>query len=533
MSLRACALALVAMVGVAASAAPTRALALSAPTAIPDEVILGFKADVPAPQRESLLAELGALRAEPLGRTGAVRVRLKGLTGSETISRFTDHPLLRYIEPNYVYQAGAVPNDYFFPQQWALLNTGQTGGTPGADIRATEAWDLSTGSSDVVIGILDSGIDSTHPDLAANLFTNPGEIPANGLDDDGNGFVDDVHGWDFVAGDNDPQDDNGHGTNMAGIAGALGNNGIGIAGACWQVRLLPLKFLNASGTGTTADAIQALDYAVGLGVPITNNSWGGGSFSQALLDAIVAADEAGMLFVTIAGGSSRNIDENPVYPACYDVPNVIVAAATTHTDSLYPPSGYGPKAVDLAAPGANILTTRPGGSYGYLSGSSMSAAYVSGALALLLARYPFLTPGDAATHLLDRVEVLPSLAGLVRTEGRLDAYRPLAELPVTAVREDPQRASGGPRPRLWWHGASGEGIQLGLYLPRADAVRLQIVDVRGRRVRVLLAGSVTAGRQTVAWDTRDERGARAASGVYLASLSGSAGTAVTRFVLVR
>jgi subtilisin family serine protease len=299
------------------------------------------------------------------------------------------------------------------------------------------------------------------------------------------------------------------------------------------VRLLPLKFLNASGTGTTADAIEALDYAVGLGVPITNNSWGGGSSSQALLDAIAAADAAGTLFVTIAGGSSRNIDDYPVYPACYDVPNVIVAAATTDTDSLYPPSGYGPKAVDLGAPGADILTTRPGSSYGMMSGSSMSAAYTAGALALLLARYPFLPPADAATHLLDRVEVLPSLAGLVRTGGRLDAYRPVAEAPITAVAEGHARGDGGARARLWWRGASGEGAQLGLYLPRAGEARLQIVDVQGRRVRTLVLGTVAAGSRTIRWDGRDDRGVRAASGVYLASLTGSMGRAVTRVVLLR
>ncbi|MFH2052555.1 MAG: S8 family peptidase [bacterium] len=212
-----------------------------------------------------------------------------------------------------------------------------------------------------MIAILDSGIDLTHPDLAANLYVNAGEIPDNGVDDDGNGFIDDVHGWDFANEDNDPQDDNGHGTFVAGIAGAVANNGVGIAGVAWRVSLLPLKFLDDQGGGTTANAIRALDYAITMGVGITNNSWGGGPYSQALCDAITVAHQAGVAFVASAGGSSRDLDVTPVYPVCYDVPNVVPVAATDENDLLSSLSDYGDETVDLAAPGVSILTTQPGG----------------------------------------------------------------------------------------------------------------------------------------------------------------------------
>jgi subtilisin family serine protease len=529
-----CAAALLAALAAAAAAAPIDAAALSPPPAVvPDEFLLKFKPGVTAAQRDGFLSGLGARGVEPLGRMGALRIRLPGPAGAETAARLTGHPLLEYAEPDFVYRATTVPADPLFPQLWALRNTGQTGGTPGADIRAVEAWDLASGAPEIAIGILDSGIDFAHADLAANLYTNPGEIPANGADDDGNGFVDDVHGWDFVADDNDPQDDNGHGTAMAGVAGARGDNGVGMTGVCWRVQLLPLKFLNAQGTGTTANAVRALDYAVGLGVPVTSNSWGGGPFSQALFDAITAADEAGVLFVTSSGGSGANLDEYPAYPASYDVPNVVVAAATDDEDSLYAASGYGPKTVDLGAPGVDILTAWPGASYRLLSGSSLATAFVAGALALVLARHPGLSGDDAATHLLDRVEALPSLAGLVRTKGRLDLYRPLAEPPATAVAPDPGGAPAGRSPRVWWQGSDADGIRLGMELPRAGEARLEIFDVRGRRVCRLFAGTAAAGRQVVTWDGRDGRGARAARGLYLARLAAGPGVAVTRFVSLR
>ncbi len=501
--------------------------AAAAPPTVSDEVILKFRAGAGAGARRDLLDRLGAVRTTPLGRSGALLVRLGAPQAAASVARHSHDPDLAYIEPNYVYEAEAVPNESWFSQQWALLNTGQTGGTPGADINATAAWDLATGLPSVVIAILDSGIDFGHPDLAANIYVNPGEVAGNGLDDDGNGYVDDVHGWDFVNEDNDPQDDNGHGTFMAGIIGAEANNGQGIAGVCWRVSLLPLKFLGATGTGTTADAIRALDYAVALGVPITNNSWGGGPFSQALLDAITTADQAGTAFVATAGGAGRDLDVTPVYPVCYDVGNVVAVAASDHDDLLYSASDYGDETVDLAAPGVGILTTDIGASYRTISGTSAATAHVSGALGLILTRFPLATGVAAGDHLVAHAEKVAALTGFVRM-GRLDAYAALVNEP-SAVPE----AHAGRGLALWRESTATGEVRFGLRAPRDEHVRLAVFDVRGQFVRELFAGPLAGGERSLAWDAHDDRGARVASGVYVARLSGYSGTATARVVVGR
>src|SRR5262249_8774528 len=189
-------------------------------------------------------------------------------------------------------------------------------------------WDLAVGDTTVLVGVIDTGIDLTHPDLVDNLWTNPGEIPGNGIDDDGNGYIDDVHGYDFFNHDGDPTDDNLHGTHVPGIIAGRGNNGIGVAGTCWRARLVALKFLNDSGTGFISGAIEALEYAERVGVRIANNSWGGGGFSNALRDAIAIADADGMLFVAAAGNNGANLDQVGFYPASYQLPNMIAVAAT-------------------------------------------------------------------------------------------------------------------------------------------------------------------------------------------------------------
>ena len=221
-----------------------------------------------------------------------------------------------------------------------------------------------------MVAIIDTGIDYTHPDLAANIFINTAEIPGNHIDDDGNGFVDDVRGWDFVNRDNDPMDDHFHGTHVAGTVGAVGDNGLGVAGVNWSVRLMPLKFLDSGGSGSTADAVAAIEYATMMHVDVMSNSWGGGGFSEALRLAIENAMNAGILFVAAAGNSSSNNDLFPAYPASYDLDNIVSVASTTATDNLSNFSNFGPTTVDLAAPGSNILSTLPGSTYGLLSGST-------------------------------------------------------------------------------------------------------------------------------------------------------------------
>ena len=336
---------------------------------------------------------------------------------------------IEFLEPNYIFEANqSIPDDERFSNMWALNNTGQTGGTIDADIDAPEAWRFQTSSRDVVIGVIDSGIDYTHPDLADNIWTNPGEIPGNGIDDDGNGFVDDVHGWDFFDNDSDPMDGNGHGTHVAGTIAAVGNNEIGVAGVAPNAQLMALRFLNNSGNGISYHALLALEYATMMGAEITNNSWIGDSYSAGAQYAINRAGAMGSLYVVCAGNNRNDNDLNPTYPASYLGNNVITVASTTHNDTLSSFSNYGATTVDLAAPGSNILSTNSGGGYTTKSGTSMSTPHVTGVASLLLSKRPELTPEEIRAAILEGTDPLDSLSGKTVSGGRLNAYGALLEV---------------------------------------------------------------------------------------------------------
>ncbi len=392
-----------------------------------DEVIIKFKATASQAEKDQILTDLGATQVKHFKRIKADKKRIDGVTVETAIGRYKNHPAVEYIEPDYILTINEIPNDLRFNELWGMYNTGQTGGTPGADISATNAWDVFTGSSSVVIGVIDTGVDYNHPDLAANIYVNPGEIAGNGIDDDGNGFIDDVRGWDFVNNDNDPMDDNGHGTHCSGTIGGVGNNGIGVAGVNWRVKIMPLKFLSASGSGSTTDAIECIEYATMMGINLTSNSWGGGGYSQAMADAIADAGANNILFVAAAGNSSSDNDASPHYPSSYDMDNVVAVAATDHNDNLASFSSYGATSVDLAAPGDDILSTLPGGAYGLLSGTSMATPHVSGALGLIFGRFPAINALDAKNLLLNFADPLPNLDGVVLTGGRLNAFMPIAD----------------------------------------------------------------------------------------------------------
>ena len=288
-------------------------------------------------------------------------------------------------------------------------------------------WSVSTGSPDVVVAVIDTGVDTAHPDLAPNIWVNAGEdcpgCRTNGVDDDGNGYVDDWRGWDFANGDNDPTDDNGHGTHVAGAVAATGNNGLGVAGVTWSSRIMPLKFLGADGSGTTADAISAILYARAKGVPILNNSWGGGDVSEALRDAIEQTDASGELFVAAAGNDFTNTDVEPFYPASYDVPNVLVVGASDQLDRKAWFSNYGVRTVDLSAPGTNIYSTWPGATYRFADGTSMATPQVSGAAALARAVFPNASGVGLKALLLRDVDPIGVLNTASRTGGRLNVDR--------------------------------------------------------------------------------------------------------------
>src|SRR6266550_3945083 len=416
----------------AALAALLAALALagpapSAPQSAPSgpEVLVGFEPGVSLSGQRAALSHAGAAAEERFAPIRGFLASAPVGQRARVLAALRRDPRVRYAERNVRFHADQTPDDPSFGQLWGLENVGQAvsgvTGTPDADIDAPEAWSVTTGSPDVTVGIIDTGVDYMHPDLASNIWINPGENCAgcrnDGIDNDGNGYVDDWHGWDFINNDNDPFDDNGHGTHVAGTIGAVGDNGNGVAGVSWSVRLMPLKFLGANGAGDAADAVRAVLYATSMGAVVTNNSWGGDEYSQALADAIAQADAHGSLFVAAAGNSLSDNDLTANYPSNYDLPNVVAVAATTNRDARAWFSNYGLKSVDLGAPGASILSTWPGGSYRYLDGTSMAAPHVTGAVALTSAAFPTASAEGIKALLLRTVDPNASLAGRTSTGG--------------------------------------------------------------------------------------------------------------------
>jgi thermitase len=409
---------------------------------IKDQVIVRFKTQNKA--GSSILQEnirkahskVGARVEENFRTEGLQLVQLPNGTDMQSaINAYQSNPDVLYAEPDYVIsilpdQTEAVvldtnpqkilsmPNDAIFPDQWSFHNTGQTGGTPGADIDAPGAWDISTGSSSVVVAVIDTGVLYTHSDLSANIWNNTDEFPGNGIDDDNNGYVDDIRGWDFVNNDNDPNDDKDHGTHVSGTIGAVGNNAIGVAGVNWQVKIMPLKAFNFEGVGSTSDAIKAIEYANANGATIISNSWGGGLFDQGLKDVI---DDSPAVVVCAAGNGGSNNDDYPLYPASYNSTNIISVAASDRNDNLASFSNFGLSSVDLAAPGKDIWSTYLDGNYALMSGTSMATPHVSGVAALVKAENPLLTSAQIRNIIILTVDLKGSLSGKVESGGRLNA----------------------------------------------------------------------------------------------------------------
>jgi subtilisin family serine protease len=321
------------------------------------------------------------------------------------------------------------PSDPFFEEQWALNNPRQDG-KDRADLDALKAWQTTTGSKEVVVAVLDSGVDYTHEDLVANMWIRPASVPA--YTDDELGTFNDINGYNGSDRLADPMDDNGHGTHCAGIIGAEGDNGIGISGINWHVKIMPLKFLGSGGSGSTGDAIEAINYVIdrknhGVNVRVISASWGSTTGSQALEDTIRAAGEAGILFIAAAGNDGSNNDRRPHYPSNYDLPNVISVAALDRNDELAGFSNFGVKTVHVAAPGKEILSTWLGDDYREASGTSMATPYVSGIAALIVAQQPDITMAKLRERILGSVDRLDSLKGKVRSGGRVCAANALAK----------------------------------------------------------------------------------------------------------
>src|SRR5437588_812801 len=396
--------------------------------AVAGEVLVKFTHSLASHERLQFEQQTDADRNDAVGANGVRRIHSKRLNTRALLAFLRAHPDVAYVEPNYIVRADvAPPSDPWFDQLWGLLNVGQTVGTPGtpnADIKATLAWDVSTGSTANVVAVIDSGIDYTHSDLAPNIWSAPAPFSVTIAGKTINCPAG-SHGFNAILNNCDPMDDFGHGTHVAGTIGAVGNNDIGVAGVNWTTRMIGVKFLDGTGVGTVANAVNAIEFAIqaaaatGTNVRILSNSWSAGN-TVSLRDEIIKANANNMLFVASAGNDSSNNDVTPRYPSSYNVPNVIAVAATDNRDLLAPFSNYGPTSVHLAAPGSNILSTTPGDLYQYLSGTSMAVPHVSGTAALVLSRCPMDTATLKST-LLSTVDAIPVLTGKVLTGGRLNA----------------------------------------------------------------------------------------------------------------
>ena len=375
----------------------------------------------------------------------------KGSNIGKAFQDLLKDPAVEYVAPNHAYELQATtPND-LSEQLWGLNNTGQTRtfvdpygntqtktGTTDVDIDAPEAWDINHDASNTIIAVIDTGIDYNHPELAANIWINPGEIADNGIDDDGNGYIDDVHGYDFADNDSDPIDVQGHGTHCSGTIAAQGNNGNDITGIAWNTQLMALKiFGDNEEFAYTTDIMNAILYAADMGAKVSNNSYGSTNlngilaniYEKPVYDAISAANEAGMLFVAAAGNKGKDLDTHWIStPSGLELPNIISVAASDHNDEPAIFTNYGKTLVDIAAPGVDIYSTLPGNEYGTWSGTSMAGPHVTGAAALMVELNPELTPAEIKAFLMNESDKPDSLADISGSGGRLNLHKALSAI---------------------------------------------------------------------------------------------------------
>lgn len=362
---------------------------------------------------------------------------LDNADATETVREYLQLPEVEYAEPNFEIHleegpsgplVPVFPRDPQFNDQWALANSGQRGGKEGADISATTAWATTTGSDDIVVAVIDTGVDYNHEDLTRNMWVRPASMAP--YHDEELGTIDDDSGYNAIDSASDPMDDNGHGTHCAGIIGAEGENDLGIAGVNWKVKIMPLKFMSAGGSGSTKDAIEAINYVIsrkkaGVNVRIISASWGSTQKSRALGDVIRKAYENDIIFFAAAGNAGTNNDRTPHYPSSYDIPNVISVAALDRSDQLASFSNYGAKSVAIAAPGVDILSTWLGNEYEEKSGTSMATPVVAGVAALMLAEHPRMSVDELRKKLLASTDPIVALKGKTVTGGRVNAAKAL------------------------------------------------------------------------------------------------------------
>ncbi len=406
---------------------------------VPGQLVVAFESNVTPAMRSLLANKFGVKISQYYPQTNMALLELQpGMNVDVAAQQWTTLPEVKLAEPNFLFEKDRVPNDPFLNDQWGLNNIGQIPffGTTDADIDAFEGWDISVGSSSVVVAVIDTGIDLNHPDLRDNIYVNTGEIANNGIDDDGNGYIDDVSGWDTANNDNDPTDTDGHGTHVSGIVAAVGDNNFGVTGVSWNTKILPIKA--GDPTFSLAALVGATDVMLtyksrGVNIVASNNSYGGTAFSGIQFLAAQQATNAGILMVTSAGNSSSNTDFVQHYPSNFDLPEVISVAASDPDDQLAVFSSFGKQTVDLAAPGVQILSTIPGG-WTYQDGTSMASPMVTGVAAILKALEPSLTALQVKNLILSSVDPVANLAPVVLTGGRLNLRKAIDALPKGAFR---------------------------------------------------------------------------------------------------
>lgn len=403
------------------------------PEAVPGEYVVKLREGFSIQQfdNKSLSHQLGAYVKNSHPEQNIVVVKRPVIeTQASAVASLQQNEMVEIAEPNFIYRINRTPNDPKLNLLWGMHNTGaadSTGkaGIAGMDIGAEQAWDIQTGSRDVVIAVIDTGTSPDNEDLKENMWTNAAELNGQaGVDDDGNGVIDDIYGAAFIGGKKlgSNRDDHGHGSHCSGTIGARGDDGKGIVGVAWNTRIMGVKFLDANGSGSLEDAILAIDYATKMGAKIMSNSWGGGGYSVTLKDAITRSHEAGALFVAAAGNESNNNDSNPTYPATYDVPNVLTVAAIDNKGQIASFSNYGKTKVHVGAPGVNILSSTLAGRYESWSGTSMATPHVSGIAGLVASQFPQMTNVEIRERIISTARPIAGLRRKVKSGGLANAY---------------------------------------------------------------------------------------------------------------
>lgn len=427
---RAACVALAGLIFGGAQAFAAKAKEAKAPESVPGEYIVKLRDSVSVEKMNinTLSQQLGTYVKSVIADQNIVVVKRPVFElKSSVVSTLSQNPIVEIVEPNFIYRANAIPNDPMLGQLWGMKNIGQPdsakqAGVEGMDIGAEQAWDVTTGSKDVVVAVIDTGLMFNNPDLIDNVWTNEAELNGKaGVDDDNNGYVDDIHGYNFVNNTGNPMDDHGHGSHCSGTIGGTGNDGKGIVGVAWNVRIMGVKFLSKDGSGSLENALKAIDYATKNGAKIMSNSWGGGGYSETLKAAIERSNAAGALFIAAAGNDGNDNDANPTYPGSYQVPNVLAVAAIDNRGKMASFSSYGRTSVHVGAPGVNIVSTTTAG-YESWSGTSMATPHVSGIATLVMSHEPNLTALEVKERIIATAKPIASLRGKVQSGGLANAY---------------------------------------------------------------------------------------------------------------